>query len=64
MGRLTQRELQEIAHWRGWCFQGGQKLEHAPMAILPLLAIIDKLTGRLDLEAGRLALNDKENGGE
>ena len=42
--KLTEEEAVQVAHWRRWVENGGTKLNYAPMAIEPLLDIIDRLT--------------------
>ncbi len=44
MNELTDEEWIHVYHWRRWLAQGGTKLTSAPMALKPLLAIIDRLT--------------------
>jgi len=46
--KLSERERQEVEHWRKWVERGGTTLNRAPMAIIPLIAIIDKLTKALE----------------
>jgi hypothetical protein len=43
MKKLTDLERREVEHWRVW-LRTGSRLEYAPMALGPLLAIIDRLT--------------------
>jgi hypothetical protein len=44
--KLKDSERQEVEHWRSWVAKGGGQLLHAPMAIEPLLAIIDRVAPR------------------
>lgn len=44
--KLTERERVEVEHWRRWTAQGGRSLTHAPMALEPLVEIIDRLAPR------------------
>ncbi|SRR6266436_9331292 len=56
---LELADRQQIEHWKRWLAVGGTHLNHAGMALKPLLDIIDRLTSQTAAPNGLEALPAK-----